>query len=399
MAIMLKLISDSGVAYTFSPTPALVISNSYEHKEDDDTMLVRTCKWAINGVLIYKAGTTLAAQVTGLKAMLEPATVKSAQLVDSYGTVLEEMPDEAGIRITDVEFPEGTGPEWATRRTFSFNVEGKEFTEDVNKDGDCKYTISYATAQSGIVTRTISGTMRDVMNKEAYAKWVAFRTKKLWDTWTNANKTDDTYKVNEPGTSCEFTLTHVQYFQAFPANVTNAELKKDEDIDQHGIKKVSLTGMLEGAIAACDTALTNILLPYAECVILKQQKSRDDYANRTSFSYEFLSKVDNPEIISSRETYTVESQVTDFVFKRVLGGGNPVKQVTSKTTAKATQSGSLKGITAAPAPAGYAFSSNNLKSRSVSKGTREYKNGENAYVYETQYSYTFEFETTPAGNW
>jgi len=386
-------ITNANASYTFWPLPAVAISNSYTFTDDTNTMVKRTCSWTVTGVLINKAGTTLFSQVTALQDMLNAGVLKSAALTDTG--LSEQMPTErdSGIRISNVEFPEGSGPEFATRRTYSFTLESEEYSVDVNNNGDVQYTISYNTAPSGLVTRTINGLLSAVMNKDAAAKYLTWCTPYL--TWENSNILVNEYKVNSIGTSVDFTIAHTKYWAAFPTGITAAEHSCEETTDNQGVIKTVLTGMLEGTVANCDSAIDTIITPYASRACIGKRKIRNDYTNRTEYSFEYIgTATSEPSRLFKQETLVIDEQVTDFVFKRVLGGGNPVKQTTSKTTAKATQAGTIKQLSSYASAPALAWSSTNLKSKQVTRVGAEVTNGADK-VFTLNYAYTFEFDSTP----
>ena len=194
MAVEL-VVTNGADTYTHDPTPSVVISSTIKHDEESGIYREREVIWTITGVLT-PAGGLIADQVAELEEMYHNGVLDSAKVVDG-STELEIMPDEKGIRVTGLDFPEGSGPEWATKRQYIVTLNGSDYSEDVTSNGEYDYNITYATEQSGIVTRTITGSMRDLYGKDSAAKYAALKTTLGWSTWAGANQIDDTY-LNTP---------------------------------------------------------------------------------------------------------------------------------------------------------------------------------------------------------
>ena len=110
-----ELITNNGQTdYAHSPSPGIVISETYRSQADMSDMAERAVTWTIDGILIPSQG-DIAEQVIALKAAYELGELYSAEWKDGAVT-LEELPSENGIKVESIEFPEGKGPEWATKR-------------------------------------------------------------------------------------------------------------------------------------------------------------------------------------------------------------------------------------------------------------------------------------------
>jgi hypothetical protein len=256
------------------------------------------------------------------------------------------------------------------------------------------FNVSVSLGQDGIYTRTISGTCKDIADKTAYSKFVALRTAQGWDTlsapFVGGICTTDSHEENDINTTCNFNIVHRSVHAALPDNITNADVSIETTTDGNGCVKKRVNGWFEGTESACTAAIATLVIAGDICI--SESITRAKYSNRTSFSMEYLSA--NSEILYSTESLSVESQITDFVFKRVLGGGNPIKQTTSKTTARARQSGTIKKLSGYPLEPGLNWPSDNLKRKEVTRISPEYLTG-SGYVYGLNYSYDFEFSSDP----
>lgn len=386
----IQLVTNNGATdYTHTPSPGIVISEKYRHKKNESAMAERAVTWSIEGVLIPSNG-DIDAQVLALKVAYELGEVYFARWYDD-AAILEELPDEIGIKVESIEFPEGTGVEWATKRKYKLVLSGSEFSADVSDNGEYDYTIEYATEQNTLVTRTISGTLTDLTGEAASTKYATLKSANGWETWTNANKISDTYSTDLNDTVCEFSIAHKKYFTAYGTGIVAGSATVETKTDSQDVERKTISGSFTGSAGNCSTAI-DALRP-ASSVLVSEAINRDDFADTTSFTLEYISTADN-DILFSQETLSISEQLYGFVHKRVIGGAVPIKQNTSKTPASASQSGTIKKLAGWPTLPGVHWNAAHLKDYTYTRVGPEYTVGA-GYVYTLNYSFEFEFDATP----
>jgi len=306
--------------------------------------------------------------------------------------IVDEVPDTDGIRITSLEFPEGDGPEWATKRKYVIVLEGRAFPTDVTSSGISEYTITYSTDKSGKITRTIRGTVVDDAEADAYTKYETLKSNEGWDTWTDATKTLDEYTTNDTGTECSFTIRHEKYWIAYPSGITDASVDYESRTDEQGVTRDTVSGWFEGSTSDCAAAVANCYPLYS--VVVSYRISRNYDTNRTSFSIVSISIISN-DVLDYSETVAIDSAVYDFVHHRVLGGSPPIRQVTSMTPARATQTGTSTRLRFMPEPPAPRWNPIYMKSKRVQQNTAEYRTLQGEHAFTVSWYYSFEFPTTP----
>lgn len=383
----LQLITDNGVGtYKHSPLPGVVINNSIEHEEDSAVVNRRVVTWDITGVLLPDSGQSLVEQVSALESHYQVGSLVSAKITDG-NTDYETLDNDDGIRVTKLDFPEGNGPEWASKRTYVISLEGVDYFDD--DKGTVEYTVSYDTEQSGIITRTISGLQKDA-EQDSYVKYVALKAANSWGTWAGANSVRDEYTTNKKDTETTFTIIHQVYWLAFPTGITNGSVNTEQAADSSGITKIRVNGWFEGSEASCDTAI-NTVRP-SNVLYIRSSSTRDKYANRTSFSFEYISK--STDILYYQETIQIQAGLHEFVHKRILGGAPPIKQYTSVAPVRIVQSGIVRRLSSPPEVQVHKYPVDSLVSKRISRVSAEVKSGlEHTYVMH--YSYEYEMNYNP----
>lgn len=394
MDILLVAKNSEGKEYVHEPTPSVVINVARRHKNDTDDLVESIVTWTITGILLpNESGKSIDAQVAVLETYYGDATkpiIKLELEVDS--TTLEELASDNGIKLVDFSFPDGKGPEWATRRRYTMVFEGEEYSASIQASGEYDYSITYATEQSTLQTRTISGALYDFAGQGAAAKYATLKSDKGWATWTGGNLISDVYNENSEDTKCTFTIIHKKYWQALPSGITNANVQTETRTDTQNVQRTRISGWLEGSAGDCATRIT-ALIGSKEAV--HKSIVRDDYAYRTSFNLELIN-LSSSAIMFTQENLSIEEQVTGFVYKRILGGADPIKQTTSKTSARASQSGTItKFGEYASVPAAYWNTDYVSRAESEQIGP-QWNIAAGARVYTIRYLYEFEFPSTPA---
>ncbi|MBW8002626.1 MAG: hypothetical protein FVQ80_11495 [Planctomycetes bacterium] len=391
----MKLIAkDSVDTYEHLPMPAVTIAKENRHYLDDDVLVEAIETWTIDGILIYSTNATITEQIAELESFYANARLDSIELKSDGNTTLDSLTAQAlkGIVVESLTFPEGNGPEWATRRKYRIVVSGKYVPTVILTSGEVNYTIIYDTPQSGQLRRTVSGTVKDVAGT-ATAKYNTLKT--TWDSWApapfiGANRGTDTNNANKDDTVCTFTLEDTVYWIAFPTGITNGEINTEIDTDSMGVAWCNVTGWFEGSDADCTTAIADIAP--AGYTVLTDSTTRNDHTNRTSFTRRYILTAEGE--VSSSETLTIKEQLYEFVHKRVLGGGVPIRQDTSKGPFRYTQTGAIRSKDVYPTPPGYNWNVSGLLSEQVTRIAPEFEVGAGNFIYGLQYTYIFEFAIT-----
>jgi hypothetical protein len=379
-----------GSAYTFEITPAIVMSTEIGYKDSTSKRLEEKTVWNISGYFAPGAK-SLKEQVGEFEEFINADYLNNVRLMDG-SSVIEELSGEGNVRITNLSYPTGSGPQHATRRNFEITLEVLKYAPEFLSTGVYQYTIEYATEQSTLVTRTISGTIKDLVGYAVLDKLDALITLKGWAIWDSANLLSKSSSSNDENSVCSFSIVHKKYWAAFPVGTTNGEITRERSVDAQGVVKYKISGWFEGNELDCTAA---IMAEKAVGHLLGESISRAPYSNRTNFNLELLAQAgEQGPIYYSQETLTIQEAVDGIVFKPVLGGGEPVKQTVARTTAKATQSGLLKGLTSWPPPPALHWSESNLTSKSVTRLPLESQAG--LVGFGIQYNYQFEFSNTPS---
>lgn len=388
MALILKTNNGSD-DYTHVPHAAVSISVGPVHPDNSNEVFEYRHTWTITGMLV-PGGTSIQAQVTALHAAYDLGTLATAQILDDV-TPLETMPIDGGIKITAFEFPEGRGPEWATKREYKIVLEGLDHTSTVDSDGEFTYTITYSTDQSGIQTRTVSGTLKDIKELVATTKYNTLKAAQSWATWSGANLITDSYSANKNDTVCTFSVVHKKYWIIYPGGITNCDTSIEKSVDNQDVEKYRAFGWFEGVESSCLAAI-NSLVP-GGAIRLTSSNTRKQYSNRTSFNLEYIYRSGN-DIIFSQENLVIAPSIPDFVFRRVLGFP-AIKQYTSYTVARAVQTGIIKRLEQYPLEPTHHWPSIHLKHSELARIEPEYNISNRKSVYGLTYTYVFEFAITP----
>jgi hypothetical protein len=390
MAVTVVLDNGGGPTYTFSVTPGVVITKSTITKEDNTDLQGVRVKWVLTGHFISPDG-NLATQKSILETYLVTRVLTTAEIKDGAAT-LEAMPTDGSIEVTDIEYPEGTGVEWATIRRFKITLEATDWVAAVVSDGMYNYKIEYNTQQSTLQTRRISGTLEEHAGGSSFVNYGALKTAQGWETWSGANKISESTETNEEDTITTFTLIHEKYWEAFPSLITNASVSTETAIDDQDVVRKRATGWFEGPLAACEAAI-NGLISFSD-VIINDSRTRSTYDNRTTFRLDLINALGDV-IMEKQESVTMTPSVYDFAMRPVIGGASPVKQYTVRRPAKAVQFGVIKQLKRPPTEPVPIWGTAHLKQKTVTSLSAEVRTKKGEAVYGLQYSYTFEFSTDP----
>lgn len=371
------------------PLPSLVINHAFKYKEGTANLLEDLETWTITGFIVAPEG-SIKAQTMELSTFYEGGELDYIRFQDG-SSIVDQLADDNGVRIVSLSFPEGSGPEWATKRQYVMTLEGVNVSSAIETSGDCNYTITYLTDQSGIITRTITGTMRD-KSGDSYVKYTTLKSGNSWSTWIDANLTADEYNTNDDNTETKFRIVHKKYWSTFPAGITNSNIDYNTKTDDQGVTRGRISGWFEGSEANCTYAVTTVY-PF-NSVVLDYSVTRNTHQNRTTFSIAYIHLYGN-DILEFSETLTVRAQVYDFVYHRVLGGAPPIRQVTSKTTGRATQTGSLTRLGTMPAMPPPKWNSIYVKNAYHTQHTARYNTSLGKFAYTLDWTYEYEFPTTP----
>jgi hypothetical protein len=377
--------------FVHTPTPSVVISARIVHREDTDIYKQIITQWSVTGILLpsNKYG-SVDEQVLKLEQYYTNVDLTEVFL-EADNKKIEQMPNDNGVRLTEFSFPDGRGPEWATRRRYTMTFESEGYSTAVKADGDYEYQITYNTKQNGNQTRAVSGSLQDITGKDARVKAEELVADQAWDPYAGYNRTSLQYIENRENSRCSFSLMHEEYFTAFPVDVTNANAQTETRVDKQNIERSRVSGWYEGSVTACNNAINALI---AGKTTVSSSIVRDDYANRTSFNIELIDLADGT-VVYAQETISIKDQIIVNLYKPVLGGANPIKQSAGKTSATASQVGTIKQFdTWADAPA-LKWASTDVSNREVTQIEPEWNVASGSYMYTTNYSYQYEFVETP----
>ena len=371
------------------PLPAVVINHAFKYEEGTADLLEDLQIWTITGYVVAPEG-SVKEQTIELSKFYEGGELDYIRFMDGE-EIVDELADDNGIRILSLSFPEGSGPEWATKRKYVIELEGVDVSSAVEESGDYNYTISYATDQSGMITRTITGLMND-KGGSSYTKYVTLKSDNGWVSWTGANLISDEYATNDDDTRTTFSIVHKKYWTTLPSGITNANVDYNSRTDDQNVTRGRVSGWFEGSLANCAAAIAS-LYPLA-AVVIGYDVTRNAYQNRTSFSITYI-ELNSNDVLEFSETLTIDAQVQDFVYHRVLGGASPVRQITSMTTGKATQTGSTTRLNTMPAIPPPKWNSMYVKSVRHTQHSAQYNVALGSFAYTLDWTYQYEFPTTP----
>jgi hypothetical protein len=391
MDIVLVTTDSEDNEYQHNPTPGIIITSKTTHQTDTDTYTVETVTWEVTGILLPGTNDlSVDEQVFKLEAFYSESDISKVQMkVDN--AVLEEMPSDNGIRLLSFDFPVGQGPEWATRRRYHLTFESERFSDVVKDTGDYEYVITYTTKQNNNKARAITGSLEDMTNNTASEMVEALIVTNGWRELAGYNIISEQVVDNRVNSRSSFSIMHEEYFQAYPTSITNANVQTETRVDKQNIQRSRTSGWFEGETGACLTAINTLV---GSNKIVSQSITRDDYAYRTSFNIEMIDLGDGT-IVYQQETIAIQDQVTINIYKPVLGGANPIKQATGKTSATASQTGTIKQFdTWAEAPA-LRWNAEDVSSRDIVKVGPEWNLSAGSYMYVTNYTIQYEFVTTP----
>jgi hypothetical protein len=378
--------------YSFDITPKIVIEHSLVRKEDSNVRLEDLVTWEIDGYLAPLGRKSMLDQQEDLIEFLDTDYLKSAILSDDNDNTIEELVGADKVKIASLSFPEGSGPQHATRRNYTISLSGRVLPNVSDSVGIYEFSIDYSVETSTIATRTITGTVKDFVNNMVLAKYAALKISMGWMTWTGANLVSETFSDNEASTVCNFTIQQKKYWVANPTNLTSADVTIEKSVDAMGVVKRKLSGSYVGSEADCTTALTALV---AGMTVISTSVSRNDFSNTTSFNVMTLGTAsDHGDEYYSIETLSITESLTGKVFKPVLGGGAPVLQTVGYKTARATQSGTIKRLSTWPSPPSLHWPIGNLIDASQVRQPLEHPDANTGYVI--QYTNQFEFVTTPS---
>jgi hypothetical protein len=372
------------------PLPELVISHEFKYEEGTANLLEDLETWTVTGYIVAPEG-SIKAQTLELSAFFEGGELDYVRFLDGE-EIIDQLADDNGVRIVSLDFPEGAGPEWATKRKYVIKFEGVNTSAEAEAAGEVNYTITYSTDQSGIITRTINGTVADKTGA-SYSKFATLKSDNSWSTWAGANLITDEYTTNDDDTECRFNIVHKKYWVAFPAGITNSSVDSNSTTDDQNVTRGRISGWFEGSVANCNNAIAT-LYPL-NSVVLEYSVTRSTYTNRTSFSISYVSLYGN-NVLEFSEVLSIDASVYDFVYKRVLGGAPPIRQVTSRTTGKATQRGSMTQLRVMPTVPPPHWNAMYVKSARTTQHSAQYNTALGSFAYTLDWVYEYEFSLTPS---
>jgi hypothetical protein len=392
MAFTLKLNNGTDSEYVFDYLPDIAINKNNKH-DDANSLEYTEVSWGISGLLVPKSGTTIKDQVTALESLLAYGTLTYARLY-SDTTIIEQIPNDIPIKIDSFELPTSAGPEYATKRTFSISLSGQDASSAITTNGKYEYTTQYSTDINNFVTKTISGTVEDLIGTNSKVKTEALIASEGFDTWTynSIEALREKYDItnNKNDTICTFTIVHKSMVETLPTGVTDGRYAIQERQDAFGINYVTVSGVFYGTVSACNRAIAQVTA--GKGTLLEDVQTREPIANSTSFTYNFIGITS--KVLSKEEVISITPSIMQFVHYRVLGEA-PVKQYTTWKPASATQRGSITHLTKVPSLPSPHWSNEHIINSNYTTYSAEYDRKFRQRVFKLDYTYEFEFNNTP----
>lgn len=323
----------SNTAYMHPGLVRFVITRAPRYSEGGGRPIGYTETWDIEGTLYGDPTHSLSQQISDLESAY--SQLNGDLEIKSDSTSLRKLEaskcDGGRLKITGPSYPEGNGPELATKRTYKLQVVG-EVTAS-NLADPWTYAASYQLDPAGKRTITYSGTY----NKPSGARTAyegAYTAKfplpsALW------RQTQHQYNPNVNDSEVRFTIAQQEGYKALPANVSDGSYTRRVQKAAGGQQTLTISGSFKGSGAdAAIEALRQRSLPCTQDDVVE-----NPFDNSKQFT---LSYICNPtNIIESEQTVTMQAALMDFILLPVLDGRPLVKQWTVMRPAKATQSGRM----------------------------------------------------------
>jgi len=166
------------------------------------------------------------------------------------------------------------------------------------------------------------------------------------------------------------------------------------DTDAQGQIRVTLSGTYRGAGA--QALLNTLKLTGSNYRTLSENQRYNPDTQEWNFTYAYARIAGSRELVTWVETIAVDVALDEFVFLKPLGGGAPIKQITTASTARATQSGEAVGLTGYVAPPSPAWAAEHLRSSQIVRRGPERSPDGQTLRFTTTWNYAFEFATTPS---
>ena len=298
--------------------------------------------WAVAGTLIGDTASLLS-QVAALEAAYDDDGHDLVLKTETDGTVLHQLDSSTaadGVRITQrPSFPTLKGAEFASKRGITLAAEAEFYDGDPDLLVDDQ-SWDYQVGQDGKATRTVNGTLETKAGVSAAGYFAAC------DPGTPAGYTRGRsgHQENDDDTRMGYKYVDVEHWQALPTGVLEGGYTQTVS-ESGGVKRLAIAGRFVGPTASVLAAIA--ALRQSSRKLLGEKITTEPFGGAKSFSLEY--EYGDSSLLSYRETVTVEAAYTPQVYRRVLGGGQPVRQEVARTTALARVSGRAIGRDSFPA--------------------------------------------------
>lgn len=400
MAIQLK-IGSSVVGGTDNPTPAVSITTEGVHHPVTGALVAVSHNWDVNGILLDKGAASIDTQAETLRGLFESAGGnETVQLLDG-STVLAELVGAnaiEGLKIDPPSFREGSGVEWATKRTYSL-----KFTADFAVTGVtewAEFTLATSTDERGIESRALDGIYHKPTSSDIESDCKTYVATLLPADGSHYQRTDsyskDGVSAGVYGKSCRFTIADTGLWKQLPNNCSSANVTKG--ISRRAGSRaaiLSLSGSFTGRdrnIQPARDAVDLMLSQYAHLSKLTETINENEYEGTVSFNASFLEP--DSDVIEFKQQITIQDSFDDFVMQPILDGRQPIRQDTVVRPARAIQTGyRVTTYSPAPEPAWWSYA---LKNPSVTYSSPDRDIDNQAMLYRVDWNYQFEFDRAPA---
>ena len=398
MSIQL-LIGESIIGGSVNPTPAVSIGCVGVHHPVTGELVGVEYTWDVKGVLLDKGADSIATQAATLEGLFSGLDGTETVSLKDGETVLAELVGSnavQGLNIDPPSYLEGSGVEWATKRTYSLG-----FTAEFPASGItewAEWTLSITTDERGIDSRAAEGTYHKQTSSDIKSDCRVYVESIIApdvNYQRSENYSMDGVSSGVYGKTCLFNITDRGLWKQMPTGCSTAGVTKAVTRNSGGGSTMTLSGSFTGTdsnIQYARDAVTAVLSQYDSLAKLSEDIAENEYEGTVSFSAEFLQK--DSEIIEGRQEVTISEAFPDFVMQPILDGRPPLRQNTVMRSATARQSGYSLSSIRLNAP--YPIWPYNIKERPTFSWSIQQRDVDSkAAVYRVDWTYEYEFETTP----
>lgn len=382
-------------SYAHSPQADVTIDTRSIMDEDGTKNIGTSTTWNIKGIIVGTSISDIKTKITALEAAYASPTALYLKDGVTARETLDGSLARTGLLVEGISYPQGNKADYATKRTYTMSVSGEFYDGGEKGDSDILFLeekTRYATDINGKTTRTIVGMLKTKDGVSAESKFPTVTP----SVYSDSNRTEYSKEMNDDDNEMSYSFTDVEYWIPWPiGDITDGSHSVQTSDEENGIKKVSITGMFTGGVAA-QTLADALKRDMPQYKALRESQETHPYSGSVSFNYEYIDLYNSTtDLITWNENTSLVYSVQDFVMRPALDGKKPERQNTILTTAQATQSGNAIGVSDWPAYPAYLWGSADKKSDQRTKSGPDMMPDGTYSNYSISWSYTFEFATDP----